>query len=57
MLAAQLEKFRKVPTLGGKVSFSRQVHTVFGRQYRVIRIQNNRARVIGTVTAKVVPKI
>jgi branched-chain amino acid transport system substrate-binding protein len=56
-LATQLEKFRKVPTLGGKVSFSRQVHTVFGRQYRVIRIQNNRARVIGTVTAKVVPKI
>jgi branched-chain amino acid transport system substrate-binding protein len=56
-LAAQLEKFKKVPVLGGKVSFSRRLHTVFGRQYRVIRIQNNRARVIGTVTAKVVPKL
>jgi branched-chain amino acid transport system substrate-binding protein len=56
-LAAQMEKFKKVPTLGGKVSFSRQFHTVFGRQYRVIRIQNNRAQVVGTVTAKVIPKL
>jgi branched-chain amino acid transport system substrate-binding protein len=57
VLAAQLEKFKKVPTLGGKVSFSRSLHTVFGRQYRVIRIQNNKASLIGTVTAKVVPKL
>jgi branched-chain amino acid transport system substrate-binding protein len=57
VLAAQMEKFKKVPTLGGKVSFSRQFHTVFGRQYRVIKIQNNRAQVVGTVTAKVIPKL
>jgi branched-chain amino acid transport system substrate-binding protein len=56
-LAAQLEKFKKVQTLGGRVSFSRQLHTVFGRQYRVIRIQNNTAKYVGAVTAKVVPKI
>ena len=56
-LAAQLERFRKVPTLGGRVSFSQQLHTVFGRQYRVIRIQNNRGHLVGVVTAKVVPKI
>jgi branched-chain amino acid transport system substrate-binding protein len=56
-LSAQLEKFRKVPTLSGKVSFSRTFHTVFGRQYRVIRIENNKARRVGLVTAKVVPKI
>jgi branched-chain amino acid transport system substrate-binding protein len=56
-LSAQLERFKKVPTLGGKVSFSRQLHTVFGRQYRVIRIHNNRAQLVGTVTAKVVPKL
>ena len=56
-LAAQLEKFRKVPTLSGLVSFSAKLHTVFGRQYRVIKIQNNKARVVGTVVAKVVPKI
>ena len=56
-LAAQLERFKKVPTLSGLVSFSAKLHTVFGRQYRVIRIQNNKARVVGTVVAKVVPKI
>src|SRR5215210_4084822 len=57
VLAAQLEKFRRVPTLSGLVSFSRSLHTVFGRQYRVIKIQDNKAHRVGTVTAKVVPKI
>ena len=56
-LAAKMEKFQKVPTLSGLVSFSPGLHTVYGRQYRVIRIQNNAAKVIGTVVAKVVPKI
>ena len=56
-LAAQLEKFRKVPTLSGLVSFSANRHTVFGRQYRVIKIQDNIPRVVGLIVAKVVPKI
>jgi branched-chain amino acid transport system substrate-binding protein len=56
-LAATLEKFRGVPTLSGKVSFSPKLHSVFGRQYRVIKIQNNKARLVGTVVAKVVAKI
>ena len=56
-LAAQMEKFKKVPTLSGLVSFSPKLHTVFGRQYRVIMIQNNIPRVVGTIAAKVVPKI
>jgi branched-chain amino acid transport system substrate-binding protein len=56
-LAAQMEKFKKVPTLSGLVSFSAKYHTVFGRQYRVIKIQDNKAHLVGTVTAKVVPKI
>ena len=56
-LAGQFEKFRKVPTLSGLVSFSTKLHTVFGRQYRVIKIQDNKARVVGTIAAKVVPKI
>jgi len=56
-LAAQLVKFKKVPTLSGLVSFSAKLHTVFGRQYRVIKIQNNKAHLVGTVVAKVVPKI
>ncbi len=56
-LAAQMEKFRNVTTLSGKVSFSKSLHTVFGRQYRVIRVQNNVPKVVGTIKAKVVPKI
>lgn len=56
-LAAQLVKFNKVPTLSGLVSFSPKLHTVFGRQYRVMKIQDNNAKVVGSVTAKVVPKI
>ena len=56
-LAATLEKFKKVPTLSGLVSFSPQLHSVFGRQYRVVQIQNNAGKVVGSVTAKVVPKI
>src|SRR6059058_750691 len=56
-LARQLEKFRRVPTLSGLVSFTPKLHTVFGREYRVIKIQDNKARVVGSVSAKVVPKI
>jgi branched-chain amino acid transport system substrate-binding protein len=56
-LAAQMQRFRNVPTISGRVSFSRQLHTVFGRQYRVMRVQNNTPRFVGLVKAKVVPKI
>jgi hypothetical protein len=52
-----MEKFKHVPTISGKVSFSKQLHTVFGRQYRVIQVQNNQGRRVALVTAKVVPKI
>jgi branched-chain amino acid transport system substrate-binding protein len=57
VLAKAMERFNKVPTISGNVSFSRSLHSVFGRKYRVIRIQNNNAKVVGTVVAKVVPKI
>jgi branched-chain amino acid transport system substrate-binding protein len=56
-LAAQMAKFKKVPTLSGLVSFSASQHSVFGRQYRVIRIEGNKETVIGSVVAKVVPKV
>ena len=56
-LAGVMEKFNKVPTLSGLVSFSASLHTVFGRQYRVIKIQNNKPHVVGEVVAKVVVKI
>jgi branched-chain amino acid transport system substrate-binding protein len=56
-LATQMERFSKVPTLSGLVSFSRQYHSVFGRQYRVIRIENNKARYVGAVRARVIPRL
>jgi branched-chain amino acid transport system substrate-binding protein len=56
-LAAQMEKFKNLPTISGKVSFSAKLHTVFGRQYRVIEIQNNKPKFVGLIKAKVVPQI
>jgi branched-chain amino acid transport system substrate-binding protein len=56
-LAAQMERFKKLPTTSGKVSFSSSLHSVFGRQYRVIKIHNNKGRLVASVTAKVVPKL
>jgi branched-chain amino acid transport system substrate-binding protein len=56
-LAAIMEKFHRQPTISGLVSFSPQLHSVFGRQYRVIKINNNKARLVGVITAKKVAKI
>ena len=56
-LAAQLVKFSHVAVLGGKISFSAKLHTVFGRQYRVMKIQNNKASYVGPITAKVIPTL
>jgi branched-chain amino acid transport system substrate-binding protein len=56
-LAASMEHFTGVPTLSGKVSFSPTLHSVFGREYRVIKIQNNKPKLVGTIVAKVVAKI
>jgi branched-chain amino acid transport system substrate-binding protein len=54
-LAKVLEKFHKVPTISGKVSFSKRLHTVFGRAYRIIEINKNKPIQKGMVTAKKVP--
>jgi branched-chain amino acid transport system substrate-binding protein len=56
-LAAKMVKFHNLPTIAGSLSFSSQYHTVFGRQYRVIEINDNKAKLVGLVKAKVVPKI
>jgi branched-chain amino acid transport system substrate-binding protein len=50
-LAKIMVKFHKVPTLSGNVSFSAGLHTVFGRAYRVIEIENNKAHFVRLVTA------
>jgi ABC-type branched-subunit amino acid transport system substrate-binding protein len=54
-LAGIMQKFHKVPTISGKVSFSPKLHSVFGRAYRVIEINNNKPIEKGTITAKKVP--
>ena len=57
VLAAKLVRFHRVPVLGGRISFSGRLHTVFGRDYRVIEINNNKASLKGLVRAKVIPKL
>ena len=54
-LAAVLEKFHNVRTISGKVSFSPSLHTVFGRAYRIVEINNNNPIAKGVITAKKVP--
>ena len=56
-LASQLEKFNDVETVSGNVNFSPELHTVFGREYRVIKIQDNKGKYVGPITAKEVPDI
>jgi branched-chain amino acid transport system substrate-binding protein len=56
-LAAQMEKFKGVPTLSGKVSFSKSLHSVFGRKYRVMVIQDNKVKYVGSQVAHAIPKI
>ena len=54
-LAAVMEKFHNVPTISGNVSFSKKLHTVFGRAYRVIEINKNVPIQRGMIKAKKVP--
>ena len=56
-LASVMQKFHKVSTLSGLVSFSASLHSVFGRAYRIVEINNNTPKELGTITAKVVAKI
>ncbi len=57
-LAAQMVKFKKVPThLGPRQLLAVAAHACSGGKYRVIKITGTKAKVVGSVTAKVVPKI
>ena len=51
-LATQLEKFEGVPTLGRQRQLLEAAAHVFGRQYRVIAIQNNKGKSSGSVTGE-----
>lgn len=54
-LAAVMQKFHQVPTISGKVSFTKTLHSVFGRAYRVVELNNKTAIAKGTIVAKKVP--
>jgi branched-chain amino acid transport system substrate-binding protein len=43
-LAAAIEKFQNLPTISGNVSFSPQLHSVFGREYRIIHIDKGKPK-------------
>ena len=56
-LAATLSHLTKFKTLGGPITFTPSFHSVTGRPYRVIEVNNNVAKVVGEHTTKVVPNI
>lgn len=56
-LANVIVKFQKHPTISGNISFSAGLHTVYGRAYRVIAINDNQAKFVGLVTASSPAKI
>jgi branched-chain amino acid transport system substrate-binding protein len=41
-LAAALEKFKNVPTISGPITFSRTLHSVANRPWRIMKVQNNK---------------
>ncbi|HEX5799653.1 MAG TPA: ABC transporter substrate-binding protein, partial [Gaiellaceae bacterium] len=46
-LADEMEQFDDVETISGNVNFSEDLHSVFGREYRVVKIDNNEASYVG----------
>ena len=56
-LAAVLSHLTKFQTLGGPITFTPTFHSVTGRPYRVIEVNNNVAKVIGEHTTKVIANI
>ena len=52
MLAAIMQKFKGLPTISGRVSFSPTLHSVFGRAYRVMEVQNSKPKFVQLYTAK-----
>ncbi|HEY8585032.1 MAG TPA: ABC transporter substrate-binding protein [Capillimicrobium sp.] len=50
-LATTIEGFSPLETSMGPISFSPEFHTVFGREYRVIEIEQGKPKLSGTVTA------
>lgn len=56
-LAGILSHLTKFHTLGGPISFTPALHSVTGRPYRVIEVNNNVAKFLTLHTAQVTPNI
>jgi branched-chain amino acid transport system substrate-binding protein len=56
-LAAAMEKFQGLKTISGDVSFSPELHTVFGREYRILKVTNRKGKFVGTIKAGGLAKI
>jgi branched-chain amino acid transport system substrate-binding protein len=41
-LAAIFEKFRNLPTISGPITYSAKLHSVTGRPWRIMKVQNNK---------------
>ena len=41
-LAAAIQKFHNVPTISGPVTYSASLHSVTGRPWRIMKVQNNK---------------
>jgi len=51
-LAAIMVKFHNLSTISGNVSFSSKLHSVFGRAYRIIEVQNSKPKFVQLYTTK-----
>jgi branched-chain amino acid transport system substrate-binding protein len=50
-LASIMAGFHSLPTISGDVSFSSSLHSVFGRQYRIIHVVNGKPKFVGLIKA------
>jgi branched-chain amino acid transport system substrate-binding protein len=50
-LASSMEGFKNLETVSGQVSFSPELHTAFGREYRVIEVTDGKAKYVESVEA------
>jgi branched-chain amino acid transport system substrate-binding protein len=50
-LASTMEGFENLETVSGQVSFSPELHTAFGREYRLIEVTDGKAKFVETVKA------
>ena len=50
-LASVMQSFHDLPTISGSVSFSPSLHSVFGREYRIIHVVNGKPKFVGLIRA------